>query len=61
MKVFFQGSLSGFVFSLLALWALKYSPWAPMPGLNLAIFLIGGFLLGGFINLLVGNYQNATN
>ncbi len=54
MKQFFQGSLFGLLFSAAALWLLKFSPWAWLPELKASVFLIGGGLLGGFINLLIG-------
>jgi hypothetical protein len=58
MKTFLLGGLFGLLFSIIAIWFLKLSPWAPLPELKLKVFLIGGCLLGGCINLMMGNYEN---
>lgn len=54
MKQFFSGALFGLLFSAIAIWFLKLSPWAILPDLRLEVFIVGGGLLGGFIHQLIG-------
>jgi len=60
MKLFLLGGLFGLLFSFVAIWFLKFSPWAMLPELRLDVFVLGGGLLGGFIHLLLGNYQDVS-
>lgn len=60
MKSFFLGIFFGFLFSGLALWFVKVSPWAFLPAIRAEVFVVGGAVLGGLINLLLGNRDVST-
>ena len=53
MKLFCSGALFGLLFSTIAIWFLKLSPWAFLPDLRLGVFILGGGILGGLINHLL--------
>jgi len=60
MKVFCSGALFGLLFSSIAIWFLKVSPWAIMPELRWGVFVIGGTILGGLLHHLIGSYQDVS-
>lgn len=58
MKVFCFGALFGLLFSSIAIWFLKVSPWAIMPELRWDVFVVGGTILGGLLHQLIGSSQD---
>jgi len=56
MKSFFQGSLFGFLFSLLAMGVLRFSSQSDTSSHRFLVFTLGGAVMGGLINLLLGVY-----
>lgn len=55
MKTFLLGFFFGMVFSAVALWVVKSSPWAFLPLVKTEVFVLGGSLMGGLFNLLLGS------
>lgn len=60
MKLFLSGACFGLLFSAIAIWFLKLSPWAILPELRLEVFILGGGLLGGFIHQLIGSGEHVS-
>ena len=60
MKLFLSGACFGLLFSTIAIWFLKLSPWAILPDLRLEVFIIGGGLLGGLIHQLIGSSEHVS-
>lgn len=61
MKTFGSGALFGLLFSTIAIWFLKLSPWAMLPELRWDVFVIGGGILGGLVHQLIGSYQDVSS
>lgn len=61
MKLFCAGALFGLLFSMIAIWFLKFSPWALLPDLRPSVFVIGGTVMGGLIHHLMESYRDVAS